>query len=508
MNNSVVDTRALTIGLACLFLGLATANAQDDATSPLGDFTSQIDVGDPALKGTTVYDPNRQSYILSGAGNNMWFDKDQFHFVYKRMKGDFILQARAQFLGEGVNAHRKLGWMVRPGLDTDSPHINAVVHGDGLTSLQFRRTHAAMTEEIRSQLTGADVIQLERRSGRYTMSVARFGQPFVVSHCDDLKLDDEVYVGLFVCSHDPDVVEKAVFKDVRITVPAAEDFVPYREYLGSRLETLDVDTGDRRVLFSTSEGIEAPNWTPDGTTFIYNSKGRLFRFPLAEKTPVLLRTGFANHCNNDHVLSFDGKTLGISHQPKEAGGKSIIYTLPAAGGEPKRVTTNAPSYLHGWAPDGRYLIYTGERNGEFDIYRIPVDGGEETRLTTGEGLDDGSEYSPDGKYIYFNSARTGTMQLWRMKPDGTAEEQLTHDELNDWFPHVSPDGKRVVFLSFSKDVPADKHPFYKHIYLRVMPMNGGEPQVIAYLYGGQGTINVPSWSPDSRHLAFVSNTGQ
>ena len=238
------------------------------------------------------------------------------------------------------------------------------------------------------------------------------------------KLGDEAYVGLFVCSHDTEVIERAVFRDVRITVPAAEDFIPYREYLGSRLETLDVDTGDRQVLCSTLEGIEAPNWTPDGTTLIYNSKGRLFRFPLAEKTPVPLDTGFANHCNNDHVLSFDGQTLGISHHPKEAGSKSVIYTLPAAGGEPKRVTTNAPSYLH------------------------------------------------------------------------------------DWFPHVSPDGKRVVFLSFSKDVPADKHPFYKHIYLRVMPIDGGEPQVIAYLYGGQGTINIPSWSPDSRHLAFVSNTGQ
>jgi Tol biopolymer transport system component len=172
------------------------------------------------------------------------------------------------------------------------------------------------------------------------------------------------------------------------------------------------------------------------------------------------------------------------------------------------VTANAPSYLHGWSPDGRFLIYTGQRNGEFDIYKIPVEGGEELQLTTAEGLDDGSEYAPDGSCIYFNSARTGTMQIWRMKPDGTEQEQMTHDELNDWFPHVSPDGKRIVFLSFPKDVPAQEHPFYKHVYLRMMSIDGGEPQVIAYVYGGQGTINVPSWSPDSRRLAFVSNTGQ
>ena len=248
MTSSTIQSRALAFGLACFILGLADAHANDRDLSPLGDFASQTDVGNPALKGSTVYDPETQSYTLSGAGTNMWFDKDEFHFVYKRMKGDFILQTRAQFLGEGVDAHRKLGWMVRSSLDTDSPHINAVVHGDGLTSLQFRRTAGGMTEEIRSELTGADVIQLERRGDRYTMSVARFGQPFVVSHCDDLKLGDEVYVGLFVCSHNPEVIEKAVFKDVRITIPAAEDFVPYRDYLGSRLETLDVDTGDRRVL--------------------------------------------------------------------------------------------------------------------------------------------------------------------------------------------------------------------------------------------------------------------
>lgn len=508
MNHFVLDTRALAIGMVCLILASAMAEDPNQTTSTLGDFTSQIDVGDPVLQGTAVYDPETRSYTMTGGGQNMWFDKDEFHFVYKRVQGDFILQARAGFSGSGVNAHRKLGWMVRASLDTDSPHVNAVVHGDGLTSLQFRRTVGAMTEEIRSELTGADVIQLERRGRQYIMSVARFGQPFIVSHCDDLELADALYVGLFVCSHDPDVLEQAVFKDVRIIIPAAEKFVPYRDYLGSRLEILDVDTGDRRVVVRSADPIEAPNWTPDGTALIYNAKGKLFRFSLADRTSVPLDTGFANRCNNDHVLSFDGQSLGISHHLQEAGGQSVIYTLPATGGEPTRVTANAPSYLHGWSPDGRHLIYTGQRDGEFDIYRIPVEGGDEVRLTTAQGLDDGSEYSPDGKFIYFNSSRTGTMQVWRMKPDGTGQEQLTHDELNDWFPHVSPDGQRVVFLSFAKEVPADEHPFYKHVYLRIMPLDGGEPRVVAYVYGGQGTINVPSWSPDSRYLAFVSNTGQ
>jgi hypothetical protein len=493
--------------LALAFLARPTvASAQGDSSRSLGQFTAQTDVGNPALKGSAVYDAETQSYVVSGAGKNMWFDQDEFHFVWKQVKGDFILRTRAEFLGRGVDPHRKLGWMVRSTLDPDSPHVNAVVHGDGLTSLQFRRTASAETEETKSTLTSAEVIQLERRGDHYTMSVARFGQSFTMAQLAGHQLGDEVYVGLFVCSHNPEVIEKAAFKNVRITVPPPANFIPYRDYVGSRLERLDVDTGDRRVLYETPEAIEAPNWTPDGTALIFNSRGRLYRFPLAERKPFELNTGFATRCNNDHVISNDGLTLAISHHLEAAGGQSVIFTLPITGGEPKRVTANAPSYLHGWSPDGASLIYTGQRNGEFDIYRIAVEGGEEIRLTTAKGLDDGPEYSPDGQFIYFNSARTGAMHLWRMKPDGTQQEQLTRGPFNDWFPHVSPDGKRIVFLSFMEDVEPEEHPFYKHVYLRMMPVTGGEPKVVAYLHGGQGTINVPSWAPDSRHLAFVSHT--
>ncbi len=186
-----------------------------------------------------------------------------------------------------------------------------------------------------------------------------------------------------------------------------------------------------------------------------------------------------------------------------------MYTVPATGGSPRQITPKGPSYLHGWSPDARYLLFTGQRNGDFDIYRVPATGGKEVRLTTAAGLDDGPEYTPDGKYIYFNSARTGTMQIWRMRADGSQQEAVTHGEFNDWFPHVSPDGKWLVFVSFLKDeVPAGDHPFYKHVYLRRLPIGGeGEPQVIAYVYGGQGTMNTPSWSPDGKYVAFISNTG-
>ena len=472
----------------------------------LGIFERQNDVGKINKPGSAAYDAEKQEYTIAGSGANMWFDHDEFHFVWKRMRGDFILTTRARFIGEGVEQHRKIGWMVRSSLDSDSTHINAALHGDGLTSLQFRRGKGGLTEEVKSSIKGADVIQLERKGDTYTVSVALFGDAFVTQQVSDLTLGAEVYAGLYVCSHNKDVIEKAVFSDVQITVPARDDFVPYKDYIGSNLETLDIESGSRKIIYRAPGSIQAPNWTPDGKALIYNSAGRLYRFDLARKMPVVIDTGFATNNNNDHVLSFAGGMIGISDHSKEDQNKSIIYTLPVQGGVPKRVTSKGSSYLHGWSPDGKFLIYTGERNGEFDIYKISAEGGEETRLTTAKGLDDGPEYSPDGKYIYFNSARGGTMQIWRMKPDGSDQQQITSDEYNNWFPHISPDGKRVVFLSFSKEVAPADHPFYKQVYLRLMPVEGGKPRVIAYVYGGQGTINVPSWSPDNKRVAFVSNT--
>lgn len=489
-----------------IFLMASTTNPAFSQQSPLGLFDGQIDVGQVLHPGSTSYDAEKQAYTLNGSGANMWFDRDEFHFAWKRMKGDFILRARAHFLGEGVDPHRKLGLIVRTSLETDAPHVNVAVHGDGLTALQFRRAQGDSTEEVRSSVNGADVIQLERKGNTYIMSVARFGDIFASEQIADLALGDEVYAGLVVCSHNKDVVEQAVFRDVRIIVPPKQGYVPYRDYIGSNLEILDIASGHRKIIHRSPESLQAPNWTPDGQALIYNHNGKLYRFDLATNEPQLIDTDFATANNNDHVLTFDGKMLGISHHSAEDNYQSIIYTLPATGGKPKRITAKGPSYLHGWSPDNKFLIYTAEREGDYDIYKISAQGGEEIRLTTAPGLDDGSEYTPDGKYIYFNSVRSGAMQIWRMKPGGSAQEQITDDEFNNWFPHVSPDGKWIVMLSYTKDVAPGDHPFYQQIYLRLMPFGGGQPKVIAYVYGGQGTINVPSWSPDSKKIAFVSNT--
>jgi TolB protein len=477
------------------------ANAQT-----IGIFDNQSDVGPVKHKGSATFEKESQQYHLEGSGTNIWGTHDEFHFVWKKMKGDFILRTNAEFIGKGVEDHRKIGLMVRSSLDTNSKHINAVVHGDGLTSLQFRRTVSGITEEKKSTLTHADVIQLERKGNTYTMSVARKGETFVTEKLDDLDLGDDVYVGIFICSHNPDVTEKAIFNNVRIVVPAGKDLVAYRNYLGSSIEILDLATQNSKIIYQIKNSLQAPNWTKDGKSLIYNRDGSLYNFDLATLTPKVINTGVANKNNNDHVISFDGKMLAVSSGNGEKGA-SVGFTVPIGGGEAKQITPTGPSYMHGWSPDKKYIVFCGNRNGEYDVYRIPAGGGPEVRLTDAKGLDDGPEYSPDGKYIYFNSVRSGLMQVWRMKPDGSEQTQLTNDDYNNWFPHVSPDGKWIVYITFLKDevAPGD-HPFYKHVYLRVMPTSGGPSKVVAYLYGGQGTINTPSWAPDSKHLAFVSNS--
>jgi TolB protein len=470
--------------LNLLFLFLCLGLAQSGFAQQLGAFDGQQDVGATGLPGAASYLPGTQQYVVTGAGANIWADHDAFHYVYKKLTGDFILYARAGLVGwRGAETHRKLGWMVRQSLAPNSPHVSAAEHGDGLTSLQYRKTTGATTEETRATITQADVIQLERVGTTYTMRVAQFGQPFETVQVANVDLGQEVYVGLFVCAHNADVTETAVFRDVRLVTPAPASLVAYKQYLGSHLELLDVASGNREVIYTAPNSIQAPNWRPDGKSLIYNSDGLMYNFDLATRQPAVLPTGDVKNNN-------------------------IIYTVPATGGTPRQITPRGPSYLHSWSPDGKLLLFTGQRNDEFDIYRVPAKGGKEVRLTTAKGLDDGAEYTPDGKYIYFNSARTGTMQIWRMKADGSQQEAVTTGEFNDWFPHISPDGKWLVFVSFLKDeVPAGDHPFYKHVYLRMMPLAGGAPKVIAYVYGGQGTINTPSWSPDSKRVAFISNSG-
>jgi Tol biopolymer transport system component len=488
-----------------------TPNLTAQKLEPVGIFEHHQDVGNPKLKGGVVYNKEDQTYTMSGAGKNMWATEDQFHFLWKKIKGDFMIRATVKFIGKGTDPHRKIGIMARDNLNTGSRYADACVHGDILSSLQYREKDGDSTDQVVVSTYHPTDIELERVGNTFTFSAAVFGEPYK-SVTKELSLNDEVYAGLFICSHLEDVTEKAIFSNVQIIIPPSKNYVPYRDYIGSHLEIMDIETGHRKILHSAPNSLQAPNWTPDNKFLIFNSvspkENLLYKYDLKSGEISKLNTGFANQNNNDHVLSYDGKMLAISNHVGEKR-TSTIFVLPVTGSDnPTKITSelNGHSYLHSWSPDNKKLVFTGQRNNEWNIVSVDIETKKETILTEDATLDDGPEYSPDGKYIYFNSVRTGTMQLWRMKPDGSDEEQVTFDEYNNWFPHFSPDGKWILYVAFPKDIDPTSHPFYKKIYLRLMPAAGGVARTIGYVFGGQGTINVPSWSPDSKKIAFVSNS--
>jgi TolB protein len=474
------------------------ALCQAKAADAVGIFEGHQDVGTVLHDGGVEYDAAKQTYTIRGSGENMWSTADAFQFVWKRISGDVMLTSDISFIGTGGNPHRKAVLMIRQSLDADSPYADVALHGVGLTSLQFRLEKGATTHEVEASESAPKRLRIVKRGLYLYMLLGDDSGLHASGASIKLPLHGDFYVGIGVCSHDKDVVEKAVFFNVSVK-PLATPATELEFY--STLETVAVTSTDRRVSYVASGRFEAPNWTRDGGAFLFNRDGGIYRLAVTGGDPALIDTGFAKRCNNDHGISTDGRLLAISDSSSE-GGQSQIYTLPIEGGTPQRITSKSPSYWHGWSPDGKTIAFTGQRDGEFDIYAIPAAGGEETRLTTAKGLDDGPEYSPDGKYIYFNSERTGHMQIWRMVPDGTHQEQVTFDDSNDWFPHISPDGKWMVFLAYEPGVTG--HPPNKDVTLRLMSMADGKVSVLATLSGGQGTINVPSWSPDSLKLAFVS----
>ncbi|MFC3415788.1 TolB family protein [Algoriphagus hitonicola] len=273
------------------------------------------------------------------------------------------------------------------------------------------------------------------------------------------------------------------------------------EGIQSELVILNVKTGEEKQILKEERHFEAPNWSRDGDYLLINAAGKLEKVAMDGTKLGQLFPEQISRVNNDHGISFDGETLVFSKN--DEGKSSRIYTIPMAGGEPKLITPNYPSYWHGISPDGQMLAYCAERDGAWDIYVIPTVGGEEIRLTDTEGLDDGPEYSYDGQWIYFNSHRTGRMQAYRMKPDGSGQEQLTFDELDNWFPHPSPDNKSAVIISYLEDQKG-AHPFGKDVKLRLLDVETKEIRDLTdVFYGGQGTINVHSWSPDGEWIAFV-----
>ena len=269
----------------------------------------------------------------------------------------------------------------------------------------------------------------------------------------------------------------------------------------SIIETYEVATGHFHEVLAVDGRIEAPNWAPSGAWLLVNGEGRVYRVLLDKPELHAIDTGPAIRCNNDHGLTPDGQGLILSSHHDGEG--SQIYVMPVSGGALRKVSPEAPSWWHGISPDGRVLTYVAARMGRpvIDVYTLPLDGGNETRLTFGEGHCDGPDYSPDGTRIYYNCDRTGHAQIWVMAADGSGQRQLFADDRVNWFPHPSPDGRHLLYLAFPPGT--EGHPPDLPVALVLSDPDGGNRRRIREFIGGQGTINVPCWAPDSSAFAYV-----
>ena len=492
------------ITAAALVVLVATA-AQAQS---LGLFDGQADVGSVTPAGTGTYDAAAGTYTLTAAGANLWDTTDAFHFLWKKMSGDVALTADIRFpetAGEH-NPHRKAILIVRQNLMPGSPYVDAAQHGVGLMALQYRPAEDATTDDIELPVEQAPQrLRLIRRGDTFTMEMSMHGEPLhAVGTSIELHLREPFYVGIGLCSHEASRTERAIFSNVTLEKPEP---LPGVLTLTSTLQVVNADGDFARAVavhFAPAH-FEAPNWSRDRKALVFDEDGKVMTVSPDGGTPQPLNTGDAEHCNGSHGFSPDGQWLAISCSTPGKP-ESRVYVVPAGGGTPRLVTEHPNSYFHSWSADSKTIIFTRPDHGSSNIYAIPAEGGPEPALTSGTGISDDPDASPDGQWVYFNSdrktGRAAGMQIWRMHPDGSAAEPVTHDSFVNWTPHVSPDGRTVVFISYEPGTTG--HPVNRPIALRLLSLDTGKIRTLVHLTGGSGTMNVPSWSPDSQHLAFVS----
>ena len=453
---------------------------------------------------------------------DMWAVADGFHYVSQPVHGDVVLVARVVSMDNpGKVGHAKASICIRESLDGGARCVTQCTTAVDGAQFTYREKTDDKTVRVFPDAAAPKPsvpkgqfpvwLKLVRKGNEFTGYESADGETWWLTGQITLDLKADAIIGITSSSHTKDTLTTSVFDHVKLSKPGAGAGMKQKTNRVSQLATIGIDGSDKRVIYQVNEGIEAPNWSPDGKWLVINSKGTLLRIPAdGSAKPEVIPTGGAGGVNNDHVLSPDGKTIYFSAQ-------SHIFAVPFEGGQARRISNEHPAerqfkyFLHGVSPDEKTLAYagveieSGDPWGRIDLWTIPVAGGTDTRLTNTPAPDDGPEYSSDGQWIYFNSELNakvpGHAQCYRMKPDGTGIEQLTHDERVNWFPHISPDGKWIVYISFPSGTV--KHPADKNVILRRMRPDGSEQADIIAFNGGQGTINVNSWSPDSRRFAFV-----
>lgn len=286
--------------------------------------------------------------------------------------------------------------------------------------------------------------------------------------------------------------------------------------------TYDVQKKTTSTLFTIDGEWHAPNWTADGKYIVSDMGNALYRIPVsgADKgKPEKIYAAANMMATNDHAASWDGKQIAATAiklpMPARIRGAAdipnpiLVMNVDGSGAHQVHM-----GWLHGWSPDGKYLVYTGTIGDSANIYRIDTDGSGELRMTTGKAADDGPEYSADGKWVYFCSKRSGKWDGWRMPASGAgpgdklAEQVTFGTDTQDWFPHISPDGKWLYTLSYPMD-----HPDHNYIgagmkikLLRLkngVGAKGAKLTTVRTFFGGQGSGNTGGWAPDSKTFAWT-----
>ncbi|MGA2570355.1 MAG: hypothetical protein ABSF23_07535 [Terracidiphilus sp.] len=455
--------------------------------------------------GSASFDAASGVYSIASSGANLWGTADGFHLVWKKLSGDVSLTADIQLAEASAasNPHRKALVIFRQTLDPDAMYADVAVHGSGETALQYRRAKGDTTQEIGFNLGAPKTVRLEKRGDTITLFVSMKGESLHQAGASiKLHFAEPFYAGLGVCAHQEGATEKARFSHVELKRLAAPQ-TPAPMALYSTLKTIAIDNNARiaYVILTGKGQEEAPNWSRDGKSLIFNRDGRLWIVSVSGGEARAIDIGDATDCTGSHGLSPDGRWLAMTCTTPEHQGRRV-YIVPSAGGTPRMVTANPNSYFHSWSPDGKTILFTRPTNGSLNILAIAAEGGEEMALTTGTGTSDDPDFSADGRYIYFNSDRAGGMQIFRMRSDGSHPEQMTFDERRNWTPHPSPDGRSVLILSYGNDVTG--HPANKDVTLRILDVGTGTVRDLVEIVGGAGTDNVPNWAPDGAHFAFVS----
>ncbi len=500
-------TRSIKMLSALALCAAAGAGAAQNGAE-LGEFAAQSDVGLVTPQGNARYSATSDTYTLTGAGANTWYHVDDFHYLWKKMSGDVALTAEIRFppvtYQHEPDPHRKGILMFRQTLDSGGIYADAVVHGSGLTALQYRRERGANTEDIELNIEAPQSVRIEKRGAAFTLYLSMKGEALhPVGASIALHLRDPFYVGLGVVSHDVDTVDEVEFRRVRLqALPPLTKSAPRRRY--STLLTIQTEDQYRRaaVIRTGTALMQSANWLPHNPNIYVYESGHMLAIPYLDPAAGgaarIINAGSLVDCSGNYGLAPDGQSLAVSCEQAH-GGLHQVYVLPASGtGTPRQLTRGAQSFFHAWSPDSKTIAFTRGSASKADIFTVTAAGGEARQLTH-DTINDGPDYSADGKFIYFDSSRSGQTQIWRMRTDGSAAEQITADDCRNSSPHLSPDGKSLAYLA----QPAGSGEAIGEAAVKIVTLSDGLIRTLTQLQGNRDSFSMYGWG-DNNHVAFVS----